>query len=41
MLNTYFYALEIETLISDVYVSLPDLDFIVKYKLAVMLHIYN
>ena len=42
MLNIYFfYDLGTEARMSDVYISLPDLDFIVKSKMAVILHIYN
>ena len=37
----FFYDLETEARMSDVYLSLPDLDFIVKSKMAVILHIYN
>ena len=42
MLNIlFFYDLGTESLMSDVYLSLPDVYFIVKSKIAVILHIYN
>ena len=37
----FFYDLGTGALVSDVYLSLPDVDFIVKSNMAVISHIFN